>query len=353
MADLRALPADLKAVIEAAISQIDNASILIEADMITPDEWQLEMAGIIDRFHQEAAEVGAAGADVTDLTGTINQLVAIQLAFLENFTADIEGNDWLAGYVSRAQMYGSALKAAYWHGEVIQQVGRVLPLPAMPGEGTQCLCITTPESRVFTEFGYVPIGDVKPGTMVLTHKLRWRQVLRSVVSLSTTQDQVIFYAPGGKVVGCTQNHRWFSRNGWLAASLIGHSYQNHESRQQIYVVREETMLKKRFGADIKIDLGDNSYNWNYYISILYMGHLAPDTPLYDIEVEEDHSFIIEGMISHNSNCKCRWRIVTLDAANGDYNAFWEKSPVDNCQTCIERDLQWAPVQIRGGELVAV
>jgi hypothetical protein len=40
------------------------------------------------------------------------------------------------------------------------------------------------------------------------------------------------------------------------------------------------------------------------------------TPLYDLTIEEDHSFIVEGLISHNSNCRCRIKI--LDAGRFVY-----------------------------------
>jgi len=190
MADLSGLPPDLRDVIERAISQIDNLSVLIEGEFITPDEWQREMAGIIDQFHQEAVRVGADQAAVPILNDTVQRLIDIQLAFLQNFTSDIQGTDWLPSYNVRAQMYGSAIKQAYWHGDVIRQTGRVLPLPAMPAEGTQCL----------------------------------------------------------------------------------------------------------------------------------------------------------------SHCKCTWRIETINAANGHYDAYWERNVKDSCQTCIEREAQWSPVRIRGGEL---
>ena len=52
-----------------------------------------------------------------------------------------------------------------------------------------------------------------------------------------------------------------------------------------------------------------------------------------------------------SNCGCQWRIVTLDAENGDYDAFWVRHKDDSCQTCLEREEQWNPVQIRGGVLM--
>jgi hypothetical protein len=189
--DLKGLPADLARTIERAINDIDNASILVAADQITPDEWQREMETAIARFHETAAMVGKQSSDVAELQPTIDRLVAIQFAFLENFADDIRGEGWLDRYAARAQMYGSAIKQAYWHGDVIRQTGRVLPLPAMPAEGTQCL----------------------------------------------------------------------------------------------------------------------------------------------------------------SNCKCRWRVETLDDANGDYDAFWERHVEDSCQTCLEREASWSPVQIRGGELI--
>lgn len=57
----------------------------------------------------------------------------------------------------------------------------------------------------------------------------------------------------------------------------------------------------------------------------------------------------EGTICH-SNCKCNWRIVTLDPDAGDYDAYWERNADDSCDTCIARERMWYPVEIRGGLL---
>ena len=38
--------------------------------------------------------------------------------------------------------------------------------------------------------------------------------------------------------------------------------------------------------------------------VLLGGLLPPGTAVYDIEVEDDHSFCIEGFFAHNTNCKC-------------------------------------------------
>jgi intein/homing endonuclease len=32
--------------------------------------------------------------------------------------------------------------------------------------------------------------------------------------------------------------------------------------------------------------------------------MLPGKILYDLTVEDDHSFIIEGLVAHNSNCRC-------------------------------------------------
>jgi hypothetical protein len=48
--------------------------------------------------------------------------------------------------------------------------------------------------------------------------------------------------------------------------------------------------------------------------LLLSGVLPTKTPLYDLTVEEDHSFIVEGLKLHNSNCRDRLlvRIATLE-----------------------------------------
>jgi hypothetical protein len=52
-----------------------------------------------------------------------------------------------------------------------------------------------------------------------------------------------------------------------------------------------------------------------------------------------------------SNCKCLWRVETIDAEAGDYDAYWERHAEDSCQTCIARERMWSPVAIRGGVLL--
>lgn len=58
----------------------------------------------------------------------------------------------------------------------------------------------------------------------------------------------------------------------------------------------------------------------------------------------------EGTICH-TNCKCGWNINTLDENAGDFDCYWVRGADDSCSTCIARAREWAPLQIRGWELV--
>lgn len=53
----------------------------------------------------------------------------------------------------------------------------------------------------------------------------------------------------------------------------------------------------------------------------------------------------EGTICH-TNCKCSWRIVTVDEEAGDYDCFWVRGATDSCSTCIAREREWSPILVR-------
>lgn len=59
-------------------------------------------------------------------------------------------------------------------------------------------------------------------------------------------------------------------------------------------------------------------------------------------------FLANGIVTHN--CGCSWEVQTLDATKGDFDAYWRRSKDDSCDTCLERERLWNPVEIRGWEL---
>jgi hypothetical protein len=51
-----------------------------------------------------------------------------------------------------------------------------------------------------------------------------------------------------------------------------------------------------------------------------------------------------------TNCGCAWDIDELEG-DGNADAYWRRAKDDSCQSCLEREAQWSPLQIREGVLV--
>lgn len=70
--------------------------------------------------------------------------------------------------------------------------------------------------------------------------------------------------------------------------------------------------------------------------------LPVGTALYDLTVEEDHSFVVEGLFAHNTNCRCAWRI---DDGGLVWYATWVLGMAEHCADCLTRAKTWAPLVI--------
>lgn len=49
------------------------------------------------------------------------------------------------------------------------------------------------------------------------------------------------------------------------------------------------------------------------------------------------------------NCCCRWVIIDVDPAAGDWDCYWTLGGCDHCKHCPRRWQAWRPLRIRGGE----
>lgn len=107
----------------------------LEAGELTADQWRDSMADTLTRAYPTAYKTGAGSPPDPAADKLLVQQVAAQLKYLDRFTVEIKsGPEWQAGWNSRAAMYAEGIKVPYWQGAT-----KVLPLPAMPGEGSQCL----------------------------------------------------------------------------------------------------------------------------------------------------------------------------------------------------------------------
>lgn len=116
---------------------IGTATTALEQDMAQVKQWQEEIDRQLTRYHTAAY---LAGSDAKDLSDAARRAVKAdletQLKFLSQFAVEIQdAAEWQAGWNARAEMYARSIQTPYWRG-----VTKLLPLPAMPGDGTsQCL----------------------------------------------------------------------------------------------------------------------------------------------------------------------------------------------------------------------
>ena len=76
-------------------------------------------------------------------------------------------------------------------------------------------CVT-PDTRVLTSGGYVPIGMICAGDMVIGHSGYEREVV--AVINGTTKQLLSVELESGKIVKCTKDHLWLTENrGWVEA----------------------------------------------------------------------------------------------------------------------------------------
>ena len=154
------------------------------------------------------------------------------------------------------------------------------------GIGNGCF---VPGSTIRTDKGLIPIESIRKNDYVLTHKNRFRKVLDIFIY---DKDESITYING---VGSTNNHEYYvidkehadivndenidCYTKWIPAELLD------ESKHLLVNYSEEKTNKKNFKLkSFKKETGR------------YSGKV------YDLSVEEDHSYNINGVIVHNSGC---------------------------------------------------
>ncbi len=50
-----------------------------------------------------------------------------------------------------------------------------------------------------------------------------------------------------------------------------------------------------------------------------------------------------------NGCKCRWIIMPL-SGEGNFDCHWTLGAADHCATCVDRAIEWSPIQVRGNEI---
>ena len=191
---------------------------------ITPASWRRECELVLRRNVYTAYAVGRAAPLTPAEERMVRQELNRQIGYLQGFYEDVKAGKLSDEQImARIGMYADRLRGIEQQGE-IDDLG--LDLPQVPGDGqTQCLCLTSPEARVFTAQGWKQLQDVQVGDSVLTHRMRWQPVTGLIVKPSLPQHrQTWVLAPSGRYVGCTEEHLWWGPNGWQDAPHLSSMY---------------------------------------------------------------------------------------------------------------------------------
>lgn len=122
--------------IERLTQLVSEATGALENDPADVAAWQQELSRQLARYH---AASYLAGSGEATLAGPARAAVLSdlreQLKFLGKFAFEIQGaKEWQRGWNARAAMYAKSIRVPYERGRT-----KMLPLPAMPCEGTTCL----------------------------------------------------------------------------------------------------------------------------------------------------------------------------------------------------------------------
>lgn len=150
----------------------------------------------------------------------------------------------------------------------------------------------TGETPVLTTKGYIPIKDIEVGMEVITHKNRVRKVVNW---WETGLKRITEVTVGNEVLRTTRNHKFLvrieTRYGygkaiWLPCEDIVEG--------DLVGISTHFTNNEKYPAECIIE--DPYFYW---VAVDKIDHTDEKELVYDIEVEEDHSFLAQGIAVHN------------------------------------------------------
>jgi len=190
--------------------------------------------------------------------------------------------------------------------------GRILSNRGLQNKGrkiTYSNCFL-PNQKVLTDNGYKHIQDVQVGDKVLTHTNSFKRVNAVLQREYKGEIYVINPRYGLDNIKCTPNHEFLTNRGWVKAEELRQRSDSHASRNGLYYDliktinstncindKDDNRLQLKYNTDkskaIKVINGD------YYTQIKSIEKEYYDGTVYNLSVEEDHSYNVNGLIVHN------------------------------------------------------
>jgi hypothetical protein len=102
-------------------------------------------------------------------------------------------------------------------------------------EGVVCVMVDecfSPNSRVLTPCGYIPIKDIKEGDIVINYsedeqKFKTDTVIKQHLNLtnSSTEKMYKLEFDNGSIIEVTGNHKFLTNKGWIRADVLDETYE--------------------------------------------------------------------------------------------------------------------------------
>ena len=150
------------------------------------------------------------------------------------------------------------------------------------------------------------IQDIKVGDLVLTHKGKYHKVLRVIKTVCEDDYRIgadIFFWNNDKKISLTSDHPVLVlKDTKLMWTEVGN------------LLRDDAILKPVIKGEKlpfnQLDVDGVKY-WEVKITNIDFYFLKKGTELYDLEVEEDHSFIVDMIAVHNCHRATTKHVVTI------------------------------------------
>lgn len=146
-----------------------------------------------------------------------------------------------------------------------------------------------PETKILTSNGVVELKNINVGDMVFSMKdneIVERKVLNKWYS---RKKQVRITTINGKEIITSQEHRMFTQRGYVCSKDL---------RIDDYYY---SLLSK---VELKDHVEELIYKYFVFEKIKSIEFIDEEVEMIDIEVEETHNFIANGLVSHNSKSDC-------------------------------------------------
>lgn len=233
--------------------------------------------------------------------GTLCEIVYIPTSGEEVFNLEVEeDHSYIANGIAVHNCDRLAAGSPY-------PVDRVPPRPH-----PQCLA---PGTKVLTSRGWAAVEAVYPGDLVFTHRGRWRYVLAAWAE--EADDLLEFELPGGGRLRVTRNHPLLTPDGWLMADEL-------RGRPARY-------LRPEWGEEVLrgAALPEAAWEWGWLRVARRTGRPAHGLwTVYNLSVDEDESFIAEGVVVHNCMCYVVPRLPDREEAV-DRLSRWVRNPTSD------------------------